>query len=48
MENNQCMRHDVISRALRHAPTATQKGVADLLMHVQMHVHIGIKDFLAT
>ena len=51
VETNQCMCHDVISRALCHAPAATQKGVADLclqLMHVQMHVHTGIKDFLAT
>ena len=29
---------------------ATKKDVADLLqlMHMQMHVHTGIKDFLAT
>ena len=46
------MCHDVISRALRHALVATKKGVADLclyqlqLMHMQMHVHTGIKDFL--
>ena len=82
VETNQCTCRNVISRALRHAPAATQKGVADLclctykcmcilvlkifllrsykyvyitkrsacatLMHVQMHVHTGIKDFLAT
>ena len=54
LESNQCMCHDVISHALRHAPVATQKGVADLclyqlqLMHMQMHVHTGIKDFLTT
>ena len=50
METNQCTCRDVISCALRHAPAATQKGVADLclyqlqLMHVQMHVHTGIKN----
>ena len=37
---------DTVSRALRHAPAATKKGVVDLyqlqLMHVQMHVHTGI------
>ena len=40
----------MISRAFRHAPVATQKGLADLcLYHLQlMHVHTGIKDFLAT
>ena len=54
METNQCTYRDVISRALCYAPAATQKGVADLflyqlqLMNVQMHVHTGIKDFLAT
>ena len=32
METNQCMCRDVISRALRHAPAATQKGVADLCL----------------
>ena len=42
------------SRAVHHAPVATQKGVADLclyqlqLMHLQMHVHTGINDFIAT
>ena len=54
METNQCTCCDVISRALHHASAATQIGVAHLylyqlqLMHVQMHVHTGIKDFLAT
>ena len=54
VETNQCTFRDVISRALRHAPAATQKGMADLflyqlqLMHVQMYVHTGIKDFIAT
>ena len=54
VESNQCTCHDVISCALRHAPAATQKSVADLclyhlqLMLMQMHVHTGIKDFLAT
>ena len=31
-EANQCTCHDVISRALRHAPAATQIGVADLCL----------------
>ena len=54
VEINQCTCRDMISRALRHAPGATQKGVADLclyhlqLMYEQMYVHTGIKDFLAT
>ena len=30
VETNQCTCRDVISPALRHAPVATQKGVADL------------------
>ena len=30
VETNQCTCRDVISRALRHAPAATQKGVADI------------------
>ena len=30
VEINQCTFRDVISRVLRHAPAATQKGVADL------------------
>ena len=54
VETNQCTCHDVISCVLRHAPAVTQKGVADLclyhlqLMHMQMRVHTGIKDFLPT
>ena len=32
-ETNQCTCRDVISRALRHAPVATQKGVADLCLY---------------
>ena len=52
VESNQCTCCDEISRALRHAPAATQKLVADLyqlqLIHVQMHVHNDIKDFIAT
>ena len=30
VETNQCTCRDVVSHALRHAPAATQKGVADL------------------
>ena len=54
VETNQCMCCGVISRVLRHASVGTQKLVADLhlyqlqVMHVGMHVHTGIKDFLAT
>ena len=54
VETNQCMCRDVISHAIRHASAATQKGVAYLclyqlqLMHMQMYLHTGIKDFLAT
>ena len=46
-ETNQCMCHDVISRALCHAPVAIQKGVADLCLQL-MHMHTNIKEFLAT
>ena len=54
VETNQCMYCDVISRAICHASVASQKGVADLclyqlqLMHLQMDVQTGIKDFIAT
>ena len=50
VETNQCTCRDVISHALHHAPVAPQKGLADLcLYHLQlMHMHTGIKDFLAT
>ena len=51
-ETNQCTCRNVIFRALCHAPVVTQKGVADLclyqlqLMHLQMHVHTDINDFI--
>ena len=48
VETNQCMCRDVISCALRHAPAAIQKGVADLYQLQLIHVHTGIKDFIAT
>ena len=50
VETNQCTCHDVISRAICHASAATKKGVADLCLYELqlMHVHTGIKDFLAT
>ena len=47
VETNQCTCRDVISRALRCAPAAIQKGVADLYQLQLMHVHTGIKDFIA-
>ena len=54
VETNQCTCGDVISRALCHAPAATQKSVADLclyqlqLMQLQMHVPTSINDFITT
>ena len=43
VETNQCTCRDVISRALRHASAAIQKGVANLYQLQLMHVHTVLK-----
>ena len=45
VDTNQCTCQGVISRALRHAPAATKKGVADLCLYQLQCMYITVLRF---